>query len=291
MNAHDLALQNFAIAEHLLQLHQLLRDLKGHEAGQPLSLAVCECLELPPGSALQHARNSHVLLSARSAIPIPSCLTAQAGLDFLLRQAVLVSCSALESYFWDVLRENALTVVKARGRKSDDSLRNITLTLDDYLSLQSYTDPDERLREIILKRFERGTLYDIAKLDEIAAILTVPVKDFWRAISRITGLTDTEIRKQLGDLVLRRNQITHRADRPEAGSPATDCDAHGLRQISHAWVATRVTTAKALVDAASMTFDTAIAELRRILEQREEQSLSLRTIASVPPVQPAPVTP
>jgi len=291
MRAHDLALQNFSIAEHLLQLHQLFRDLKGHEAGQPLSLAVCECLEIPPGSALQHAKNSHVLLSARSAIPVPSCLTAQAGLDFLLRQAVLVSCSALESFFWDVLRENALTVVKAKGRKSDDSLKNITLTLDDYLSLQSYTDPDERLSEIILKRFERGTLYDMDKLDEIAGILTVSSKEFWKEVAKTTGQTEGETKTRLTALVARRNQITHRADRPEAGTPPADCDAHGLRPITYAWVSTHVTSAKALVDASTAIFATAVTKLEGIIAQQEEQRLAQKTLSPAPPAQPARAAP
>lgn len=291
MRAHDLALQNFSIAEHLLQLHQLLRDLKGHEAGQPLSLAVCECLEIPPGSALQHSKNSHVLLSARSSIPVPSCLTAESGLDFLLRQAVLVSCSALESFFWDVLRENALTVVKAKGRKSDDTLKNITLTLDDYMSLQSYTDPDERLREIILKRFERGTLYDIAKLEEISGILTVPPKDFWPSASRLTGLSEAEIKKQLGNLVLRRNQITHRADRPDAGTPPAEYDKHGLRPITYAWVSTHVTSAKALVDASATIFTAAVTKLEGIIAQQDEQRLAQKTLSLIAAAQPAPAAP
>lgn len=285
MRAHELALQNFAIAEHLLQLHQLLRDLRGHEANQPLSLAICECLALPAGSALQHAKNTHALLSAHSTIPVPSCLTAPAGVDFLLRQAVLVSCSALESFFWDVLRENALTVVKAKGRKSDDSLKNVTLTLDDYLSLEGYANPDERLREIILKRFERGTLYDIGKLDEIAGILTVPAKEFWKDVSKKTGLTEGEIKTRIGSLVSRRNEITHRADRPAEGTPPDECDAHGLRLITPGWVSTHVTTAKALVDAASAIFSAAVTRLEGIIAQRDEQRLAQATLP------PAPATP
>lgn len=279
MRAHELALQNFAIAEHLLQLHQLLRELRGHEANQPLSLAICECLALPAGSALQHAKNSHAVLSAHSAIPVPSCLTAPAGVDFLLRQAVLVSCSALESFFWDVLRENALTVVKAKGRNADDSLRKVTLTLDDYLSLQSYTDPDERLREIILKRFERGTLYDIGKLDEIAGILNVKPADFWRQVAQQTGQSETEIKNRLGALVNRRNDITHRADRPAEGTPTADCDAHGLRPISPGWVSTHATTAKALVDASSAIFSASVTKLESIISRREEQRLAQATLA------------
>jgi hypothetical protein len=209
-------------------------------------------------------------------------------MDFLLRQAVLVSCSALESFFWDVLRENALIVVKAKGRKSDDSLKNITLTLDDYLSLQSYADPDERLKEIILKRFERGTLYDIGKLDEIASILTVPAKDFWKEVAKKTGQLDTEIKARLGALVNRRNDITHRADRPADGTPPAECDSHGLRPITYAWVSTHVTIAKALVDASAAIFAAAVTKLEGIIAHQEEQRLAQATLSPAASVQPAP---
>lgn len=203
MRAHELALQNFAIAEHLLQLHQLLRDLRGHEANPPLSLAICECLALPAGAALQHAKNSHALLSTHSTIPVPSCLlTAPAGVDFLLRQAVLVSCSALESFSAVATRERAHRR-QGQGAASPTTHLRTSLSRSTIMSLQSYSDPDERLREIILKRFERGTLYDIAKLDEIAGILTVPAKEFWKDVGKKTGLSEGEIKTRIGALVSR----------------------------------------------------------------------------------------
>src|SRR5262245_2060197 len=109
MLAYELALQNFAVAEHLLQLHELFRGLKGFEPKRNLSLAVCEELSLPAETALHHAKNEHIACSIKATVPLPSCLVADGGITFLLRQAVLVSCTALESFFWDVLRENALT--------------------------------------------------------------------------------------------------------------------------------------------------------------------------------------
>ena len=73
--------------------------------------------------------------------PIPASLLVEDGINFLLRQAVVVGCMALESFFWDALRENVLTIVRARKRGADKSLRELTLSLDDYLSLEGYDDP------------------------------------------------------------------------------------------------------------------------------------------------------
>jgi hypothetical protein len=287
MQALDLAIRNFAVAEHLLHLQELFAGAAAYQPAEGYVLALCAELSLPNGSALHHVKNSRAVLGVQGSITVPSCLTATQGLDFLLRQAVVVSCSALESFIWDILRENALTVIKARGRKADTSLRNITLTLDDYLSLETYTDPDERLKEIILMRFERGTLYDSAKIDEVMKILTVP--DLWKEVKNHTGLDASSIRSQLNDLILRRNQIAHRADRPEDDAPPDELDPHGLRPITLAWTSTRVATAKAFVQAAAAAVEAAIAQLETIIAQKEEQRLAQQTMQQ--PATPAPAAP
>lgn len=285
MQALDLAIRNFAVAEHLLHLEQLFADAVQHQPSQEYVVKLCAEMQVPETTAWHHIKNSRSLVGINGSVTVPSCLTATKGLDFLLRQAVVVGCSALESFVWDILRENALTVIKARGRKADSSLKEVTLTLDDYLSLEGYTDPDERLKEIILKRFERGTLYDSAKIDEIMKILTV--KDLWKDITDHCGLDAKTIRSQLNDLILRRNQIAHRADRPEVGDTSVEPDPHGLRPITHGWVNSRLTTAKTFVEAAAASVGTAMKELEKIISQKEEQRLAQQTMQR-PAAQPAP---
>ena len=281
MLAYELAVQNFAVAEHLLQLHELFRDLRGYEPKRGLALAVCEELALPAEAALHHAKNEHLTCSIKATIPLPSCLLADGGVRFLLRQSVLVACTALESFFWDVLRENALTVIRAKGRKADDTLKDITISLDDYLSLEGYEDPDVRLQQIILNRFERGTLYDLDKIDEIAGILTV--KDFWTPVSAQTGIPANELRTRLSNLIQRRNEITHRADRPDNKTKPEEIDSHALRAMTYPWAATHVMTAKSVVAASSEVFKKAIAQMEGILAAREEQKLARKTIVVANP--------
>jgi hypothetical protein len=284
MQALDLAIQNFAVAEHLLHLHQLFAGAGVYEPGTTFAVALCTEMSVPQGTALHHIKNPHAILGIHGSVSVPSCLTATQGLDMLLRQAVVVSCSALESFLWDILRENALTVIRARGRKADDSLKNITLTLDDYLSLDEYPDSDERLRQIILRRFERGALYDLEKIDEIMGILTV--KDFWKEISAQTGFDTKEIRSRLGEIINRRNEIAHRADRPQDGTPLEQCDPHGLRPITHAWTSTRITTAKAFVQSAAVAVKKALDQLELIIAQKEEQKLARQTLQTPAPAAP-----
>ena len=277
MQALDLAIRNFAVAEQLLQLEQLFADAAQHQPSPDYVVKLCAEMAIPPGAALHHLRNPRTLVGIDGSVSVPSCLIAPKGLDFLLRQAVVVSCGALESFVWDILRENALTVIKARGRRADATLKNITLTLDDYLSLENYDDPDDRLRQIILNRFERGSLYDLAKVDEIMQILTV--KNFWGQIASKTGIPDKEIKTHLTELIQRRNKIAHRADRPDEGTPPEQCDPHGLHPITRAWTSSRVATAKAFAHGAAEVVGEAIHLLEQIIAQQEEQKIAQETLS------------
>lgn len=277
MRAYELATQNFGVAEHLLQLHELFRDLREETIIEPLRLAVCKCLSLPEATVLRHAHNNNVVLVAKATVPIPQSLLVPDGIKFLLRQAVVVSCTALESFFWDSLRENVLTIVRVRKRRADDTIRNIKLTLDDYLSLEAYEDPDARLQQIILKNFARATLTDISKIEEISKILTV--KNFWQQVAASCGINEGDIKRQLGDLIGRRNQIAHRADRPDpVADAAEECDGHGLRSISYPWVHLRIMTAKSVISAGAEIFKSTISQLEAQLAQEEEQKLAKETL-------------
>lgn len=278
MRAHELAIQNFAIAEHLLQLYQLFRELKEEAPNEELRLAVCRRMVAPDTTAMRQAVNQHLILLAKATAPVPQALLTTDGVNFLLRQAVVVACTALESFFWDALRENVLTIVRARKRGADESLKKLTLTLDDYMSIEGWSDPDERLQQIILKNFERGTLYNSESIERVVTILTV--KNYWDAIARHCGMADREIRRQLDELINRRNLIAHRADRPDAkADPPEEIDGHGLRAISYPWVNTRVSTAKNVVEASCQCIGESMARLEHQLAAEKEQRLAQEALS------------
>lgn len=277
MAAYDLAVQNFAVAEYLLQLFELFHDLREETNVEELRLAICRKWGLSESTALRQACNDQMFLVVRATAPIPQALLIENGADFLLRQAVVVSCTALESFFWDSLRENVLTIVRARRRGADESLRDLKLTLDDYLSIENWADPNERLRQIILKNFERGTLYATGDIDRIATILTV--RDFWNSVAQRCGQNARDVRRYLDELIQRRNQIAHRADRPNPdANPPEEQDGHGLRAIGFAWVNVRFSTAKSVVNAANECFRQALHQLERQLDQEREQELARGTL-------------
>lgn len=267
MQALTLFNQNFAVAESLLQLFQVFNGLDQQELGEELRLAICAHREVPNNSVVHHAYNDRVRVLARSVSPTPGSLVMSGGLDFLLRQTVVVACTSLEAFFWE-LRENAPTVVRARRTAPgvDETLKNVPLTLGDYLSISQYDDPHFRLRQLILKNFARGTLYSADKIEEIAKILTI--QKFWEQVEKRCGEPASNLKRNAGELINRRNQIAHRADRPDEGEAA---DGHGLRPITFAWANVRAQAARTLVSAAAEVIEEAVKCLESDIKVAREQ--------------------
>lgn len=285
MRALDLAQQNFAVAETLLQLHHMLEGLalRGTPDNE-LRLAVCRAMQVGENTTVKELGNSKLVLYAQDAVSIPDRIHSGDGIDFLLRQAVVVACTAVESFFWDVLQENVLTIVRARRSGADESIRNLNFTLGDYISLENYEDKDIRLKQLILKNFERATLSGAEAIEKIAATLTV--RDIYNKVAEQAGVDARELRKQIGELITRRNMIAHRADRPtEEEQSDTEIDGHSLRKIHYAWVNTRVQTAKTVVDASSRIIGETLTRLESDLRIREEQRLAQQALQSKQPPQ------
>lgn len=262
MNALSVFQQNFAVAERLLQQFQLAGGLAWSVPTEALRATLPGPWAAEGAGAIQLATNEHVLILFRPTARIPSSLRVDGGLDFLLRQAVVVACTALETFLWETVRGGALTVVRARRRGADAELRNLTMTLEEYVGLDAASDADARLRQILLARFDRQALYDVSAIDRVARMLGV--RDFWRRIEQATGSPATGLRALVGDLVARRNLITHRADRAEVGEPT---DGQGLRPITFAWTNLRLQATNTLATAAAGIFAAALVKLAREAEE------------------------
>ena len=254
--------QNFAVAERLLQQFQLAGGLAWSAPPDNLLRELPESWAAQGTVGAQLAVNEQVLILFRSTARVPSSLRVEGGLDFLLRQAVVVACTALETFLWEAVRGGALSVVRARRRGADDELRNLTLTLEEYVSLDTTADPDSRARQILLARFDRQVLYDVSSIDRVARMLGV--KDFWGRVELASGTPAASLRALVGDLVARRNLITHRADRAAEGEPA---DGHGLRPITLPWTNMRLQATNTVATAAADVFASALTRLAK--ESRE----------------------
>lgn len=269
MNALSLFNENFIVSEKLLQQYQLASGLQMADLSEDQTRSLCSFLGKPLNSRFRVASNDRLTILAHSNFRLPDSYMEEGGLDFLLRQAIVVACTSLEAFLWDTVQQNALTIIRAQRASAGEEIRNLTLTLEDYVALEGIADQEVRLKKIILKNFERKTLYDIRAIERIAYILTI--KEFWRRIEKNCGESAENMKRLIGELIARRNLISHRADRLYDGS---ESDGHGLRPITFSWVNLRIQTTKTFVMAASELFNKTITQLKLKGSGKDGQKLS-----------------
>ena len=247
--------QNFAIAERLLQIYQLANGLRPSELPSNLKQTLCDFWEEPENTHIKYAVNDRIAILSRSAARFPDAQMEEGGLDFLLRQAVIMACTSLEAFLWDMVCANASTVIRLRRSRAAEELKNLTLTLEEYIALEKYDDPEQRFNKVLLKNFERKTLYDLKAIDQIANILAV--HNFWDQVEKSCGEPASNLKRLISDLIARRNLIAHRADRP-TDDGGSEVNGHGLRPITFSWTNMRVQATKTLASAAADIFTNSV---------------------------------
>jgi len=242
---------NFAAAENLIRLYDLLSGSTSASSRPDTAVQVVRSsLSIPDEERLFTLHSDRLLLIAREVAQVSDDFFHQHNLASLLRQAVVAACSALDAYFNDKFRENVMTVLLAKKRYAPKELKNLVMTFDDYLSLESWADPNERLRQILERNLERKTLSNSNGITEMTAILGI--KDIWNSIGRECGEKPSDLRRRIDEIAARRNDIVHRADRPQEHQ---EMNGSGLQVISHAWVNMRVQTVKTVVLASDKVID------------------------------------
>jgi hypothetical protein len=215
-------LDNMRPAQLLLQVYQLLDSNDKILVEGDLVTALRGVVQASAEEDLMLIYNEIFLGLVRERARMPRSTLRQATLCHMLRQAVVASCTALETYLPALLRANLPVMIQARGRdfvsRGDqilmEFLADLQFSLDDTLRLLG----DENAPEFISSKILR--LADFKYLSSrkgihVAGILLGMAKP-WDAIAEHLNRDRKELQKTLYDTVNRRNDIVHRADRPQA---------------------------------------------------------------------------
>ena len=241
--------QNFETARSLIKLYDILvsnseNDFPGNQKEDLLKLA-----NIPDGTRCKIISNDYCLAVFRKTAHLSESFFDEDHLCQLLRQAIVAACSAMDIYFNDKLQQNVMKVLLQYRQSAPKRLRELTMTFHDYFDLEQFHDPNEKLRQVILGHFERRALANIDAITEVAEILGC--RDFWHDVGRIIGSTPSALKTRISDIVSRRNDIVHRADR-EMDEESNDVQ---LKKVSRAWVNDHIEAVRTLVLAADEVID------------------------------------
>jgi len=136
-------------------------------------------------------------------------------LSDMLRASLVMGVSALDAYFHCKVIAHVVKAAK-KGPRMPKALRNRAITVAEFVEGKKYTYRMQTVR----KALERGLGYEsLQRPDKIASALSlIGVKDFWANLADRMGVPQAELKKELLDLVRRRNWIAHEGDLSQSKS-------------------------------------------------------------------------
>lgn len=178
----------------------------------------------------------------REGAQMPRSTLKRATLAHLLRQAVVASCTGLDTYLPAMLRANLPSAIRALGRdfvpRDDQSvneyLKDLTFSLDETLRLLGDPNAAEYISNKVLGLASFSYLSSRKGVHIVGRILGLSKP--WDMVSEHLNRDKKELMNILEDTVRRRNDIVHRADRSQ-DDPQGD-----PQDITYAWTRQAVDT-------------------------------------------------
>lgn len=215
--------ENTRPAELLLRVYRLL-ECDTIQTDGKLVDQLRTVVDATAGEYLMLISNPIFLGIVREHAEIPMPALKRAAIDNLLRQSLVVACTALDTYLPSLLRANLARVIEARGREfvpQDTAVReyfgDLAFDLSDTLRLLD--DPEGAplfIANKILHKTAFAYLGNKKGIHVVGSLLTLEKP--WQEIATKLQREKNELIKTIEDTTNRRNDIVHRADRPRTNS-------------------------------------------------------------------------
>lgn len=226
---------NMRPAQLLLRVYRLLDSNDQIQTDGDMVDALRQLTRAANDEDLMLIYNEVFLGLVRERAQMPRSILRQSTLNHLLRQAVVASCTALETFLPALLRTHLPTIIRLRGRdflpRGDkellDYFADLTFSLDETLRLLGDENAPEYISNKILGLTKFKYLSSRKGVHATGALLGL--RSPWSAIGAHLNRDHKELMKALDDTVGRRNDIVHRADRSQTDPGGT------MQEIGYAW--------------------------------------------------------
>ncbi len=130
----------------------------------------------------------------------------------LLRWQYVLAVSALDKYIHDIVRIGMVEEFKG-NRVVTDSFKGIKLELSNALLIMNSSTPEIDFSNEILKQHSYKAFQDPDKISEALSLIW-DEKHKWAVISKnmTSSISEKDLKTQLRNIVIRRNQIVHEGD-------------------------------------------------------------------------------
>jgi restriction system protein len=142
----------------------------------------------------------------------------------LYRAAWSQAVSAMDHWLHDELIERAVVLANDLGKVRTSRMNDLKVPFADVERMRGVSFPVV-FREFLAKEFERRSFHGTTDVsDGMKLVCDLTPDRLWIAVGRASSLTKDQAKQRHNDVIRRRNDISHRADRDGSGrrQPMTD---------------------------------------------------------------------
>jgi hypothetical protein len=258
---------NMRPAQLLLRVYRLLDSNDNILDAGKLVEALRQIVGASADEDLMLIYNELFLGLVRERAQMPRSTLRQATLCHLLRQSVVASCTALETYLPALLLANLPVMIRAQRRdfvpRGDQTLKeyfsDLQFSLDETLRLLGDKNAAQYISGKILGLANFKYLSSKKGIHVVGMLLGLTAPEPWEAIAAHLNRDKRELMKTFKDTVDRRNDIVHRADRCQSDSGGD------AQTITYAWTQQAVDTIKHVCLALEELVTARVAEMQAML--------------------------
>ncbi len=206
---------NMNDAETLVSIAKLLENERINRMPAGLRSRIGFALRIPKAkhSALECLENQQVFITFKpGSAHLRGSLTRE-NLRPLLRQALVAGCAAVETYVADRTMELLGPVLRAKEKPP--RLLELTMTVQQYLRVQSYQRKNWGLRDLIEDQVLVKASTSPSSIGMLMSMVGVP--KVWAAVDAKRGVAKGSSEAALEAITQRRNRIAHSGDRQGRG--------------------------------------------------------------------------
>jgi hypothetical protein len=253
---------NIRPADLLLKVFRLL-DHENVNTQETLLQSLRQLVNAEKDESLLVISNGIFLGLIRELAGVPASEIKRSALCNLLRQAVVSASTALETYLPSLLRDNLPEVIGLRGRdfvpRGDDQFKaqfkELKFDLDEAMRI--LVDPDPLfVANKMISSLDFSYLNGRRGIHVTGVLLGLDKP--WERIARQLGRDEGELKKTLDATVKRRNDIVHRADRPQEDTSGA------AQEIGYPWAKQAVETIRVVCLALD---DLVVSRLKELKQQ------------------------
>lgn len=211
---------NLRPADLQLRIYRLLENEEIRTDGALVSSFRAAIGTIPSDEDVMVIANEIFYGLIRESAQCPPSLLKRTALKSLLRQSVVASCTALDAYLPALLREHLATVIAARGRdfypqngELNAFFAELRFSLDETLRLIGDPQAPLYIANKIMGLVKYQYLSSKKGVLMVGALLAIDKP--WDQIAARLQRDKKDLMNVVDETATRRNDIVHRADRPQ----------------------------------------------------------------------------